>query len=152
MATTYNDWNATTTYSTGDKVRFDGIIYRATASIAAEGMNPSLNDAWVTAGIYRIQSYHSLIAAIRLEINVPEDDETNDTICRFIQEAEESFQTRIRAPIQRQTRILTVDANSRVEIPQDLLQVINLRINIDSGQASSLMSRGRTEILSLIHI
>ena len=122
MATTYNNWNDTTTYSAGERVIFDGVVYRATASITAGSTNPQLNDSWVVVAIYKIQSYHSLIEAVRLEINT-DDDMINDSVPFFIQLAEESFQTRIRAPIQRQTRILTVDANSRVEIPQDLLQV-----------------------------
>ena len=68
----------------------------------------------------------------------------------FIQLAEESLQTRVRAPVQRARVILTVDAESRVTVPADLLQVINMRYNVDDNinSTNSIQARGGTEILA----
>lgn len=66
----------------------------------------------------------------------------------FIQLAEESLQTRVRAPVQRARTVLTSDTMSRILVPSDLLQVINLRFNDDGTAGDSIFSRGGTEILA----
>ena len=154
MALNYNNWAAATSYAVGDRARYNGVLYRALNAITGNPSNNNPNidvDNWVVAAVLRIQDYNSLIEAIKLEINT-DDDMINDSIPMFIQLAEESFQTRIRAPIQRARTILTVDAESRVLVPGDLLQVINMRINEGTSGApttgDSLISRGYTEILA----
>lgn len=149
MAFVYPTWSAGS-FSVGDKVQFNGVLYEAlVARTPSDTMNPQLDrDSWKVAAVLRIQDYCSLIEAIRLEINT-DDDMINDSVPMFIQMAEESFKTRIRAPIQRcGPVILTTDSESRITVPQDLLQVINLRLNQDSTAGDSIFSRGGTEILA----
>ena len=146
MAAIYPNW-ASGNFTAGDKVTDDGVIYQALNTFAS-ATRPTLDPTnWEAVGVVKIQSYHSLRQAIALEINT-DDDMINDSIPLFIQMAEESFETRIRAPIQRATTILTVDTMSRVEIPRDLLQVINLRHNSTTPRQSDLLDRGRVEILA----
>lgn len=148
MVAVYNEWTAGT-FAQGARVRFNGILYEAiNARTASDTNNPQIDmDNWRVVAVLRIQDYNSLQEAIKLEINT-DDDMINESIPMFIQLAEESFQTRIRAPLQRSRMLLTVDAESRVEVPEDLLQVINLRINDDSTASDTLFSRGATEILA----
>ena len=151
MARTFNVWEAGT-FSAGDKVRYNGVVYEAlNALTSANVTNPQDDtDNWLVVGVLRIQDYNSLQEAMRLELNVDDDMITN-SIPLFIQLAEESFEKRIRAPIQRTRRILTVDSDSKVEVPSDLLQVINLRLNDDLTGGDSIFSR-EPKHLSLIHI
>lgn len=148
MAVMYNQW-APGVFNAGDRVRFNGVVYEATSARAATDTdNPQLDTAnWKVVAVIRIQDYNSLIEAVRLELNV-DDDRINSSITFFIQMSEQSFQTRIRAPIQRARMLLTIDDQSRVDVPEDLLQVINLRINQDDTAGDSIMSRGGTEILA----
>ena len=146
----YPTWAATTSYVIGSKVRFDGIIFEATAIITGNSANTNpYTDTtnWKAVAINKIQSRSSLYEAIKIEINTA-DDQINDSIPLFVQMAEESFQTRIRAPIQRVRTTLTTDADGKVEVPQDLLNVINLRISGDTNRGGYLLDRGRTEILA----
>ncbi len=149
MAVTYNDWaGATTSYSSGDRVKDDGVVYAANKAITAatDNGNPcETPDDWDPVAVLRIQSYNSLIEAVRLELNTT-DEQINDSIPLYIQLAESSFRTRIRAPIQRCSVDLLTDSQSRIEIPSDLLQVINLRLDDDTGIGDSLLNRGVTEI------
>ena len=148
MAVMYNQW-APGVFNSGDRVRFNGVVYEATSARAATDTdNPQLDTAnWKVVAVIRIQDYNSLIEAVRLELNV-DDDRINSSIPFFIQMSEQSFQTRIRAPIRRARMLLTIDDQSRVDVPEDLLQVINLRINQDDTAGDSIMSRGGTEILA----
>lgn len=149
MAVVYPEWTAGV-YMPGNRVQYNGILYEAlNARTATDTDNPQLDvDNWKVVAIIRIEDYNSLIEAIKLEINTT-DDMINESIPMFIQMAEESFETRIRAPIQRATAILTADHESRVQVPEDLLQVINLRLMTNTSVASdTLFSRGGTEILA----
>lgn len=150
MARNYTDWTAGT-YAVGARVRYNGVLYEAiNARVPTDTDNPSLDvDNWKVVAVLRIQDYNSLIEAVKLEINTT-DRMINESIPMFIQLAEESLQTRVRAPVQRSRVILTVDAQSRVEVPSDLLQVINMRYNIESENTATdtLMARGGTEILA----
>lgn len=148
MAFAYPNWSAGN-FAVGDKVIYNGVIYRAlNTRTSTDTDNPVTDrDNWAEDGIVRIQDRESLYAAVRLEINV-DNPMINDSVPFFVQLAEESFQTRIRAPIQRARMVLTVDDQSRIEVPEDLLQVINLRINSEDTGGDSLFSRGSTEILA----
>ena len=151
MARIYPEWSATSDYAVDAIARREGILYKATSAITGNSTNvePRLNeDEWDVYAVVRIEDYYSLIEAIRLELNRTDDEYLTQSIPLFIQLAEESFQTRIRAPIQRSRMILTVDAESRVAVPSGLLQVLNLRINGDQLQGSSLLSAGQSEILA----
>ena len=151
MARIYPEWSATSDYAVDAIARREGILYKATSAITgnANNVEPRLNEAeWEVYAVVRIEDYYSLIEAIRLELNRTDDEYLTQSIPLFIQLAEESFQTRIRAPIQRSRMVLTVDAESRVAVPSGLLQVLNLRINGDQLQGSSLLSAGQSEILA----
>ena len=146
----YPTWAAANSYIIGSKVKYDGIVFEATAAITGNtnNTNPFADTTnWKSVAINKIQSRNSLYEAIKIEINT-DDDQINDSIPMFTQMAEESFQTRIRAPIQRVRTILTTDADGKIEVPQDLLNVINLRISGDINRGGSLLDRGRTEILA----
>ena len=151
MARIYAEWSATADYAVGAIARREGILYKATSAITGNSNNvePRLNeDEWDVYAVVRIEDYYSLIESIRLELNRNDDEYLTQSIPLFIQLAEESFQTRIRAPIQRSRMILTVDSESRITVPSGLLQVLNLRINGDQLQGSSLLSAGQSEILA----
>ena len=141
-------WSSTVTYTTGQQVLLNGVLYEATMNISA-GVNPTVDNAWEVIAVHSIQDYSSLIEAARLNLNV-DDDEINRSVPLFIQLAEESFKTRIRAPQQRKRVILTVDSQGRVEVPGDLLEVLNMRENSTgaSGGFRDVRSRGVIEILN----
>ena len=140
-------WSETTSYITGQQVLRDGVVYEATTTITL-GTDPKVSNDWVVIAVNEIVDYNSLVEAIRLNINV-NNVEVNRSVPLFIQLAEESFKTRIRAPQQRKRTILTVDSQGRVEVPGDLLEVINLRSNSDeaAGAFRDVRSRGVIEIL-----
>ena len=143
------DWVSGTNYTQGNTVKSDGVIYEARSDITSSTTDPRLDTTnWRVAGIFRIENYYSLIEAIRLELNVPQQRSILESIPHFINLAEDSFATRLRPPVQRTRRILMTDADSKIEIPQDLLEVINLRINSDTAGNNTLIDRGKTEILA----
>ena len=150
MAVQHPQWQAGT-FARGDLASYNGVLYEAlNARAPTDTDNPQVDTAnWKVAAVLRIQDYNSLIEAITIEINTT-DSMINNSIPMFIQLAEESLQTRVRAPVQRARVILTVDAQSRVEVPSDLLQVINMRFNSDDfvNATSSLQARGTIEILA----
>ena len=150
MALSYNEWVDTTDYLEDAKVLYDGVIYRASTAItgSAGKATPDQDPEWILVAVNKIQSRHSLYQAVRLEINTT-DETIVDSIPMFVQLAEESFTTRIRTPIQRSTTMLTVDSESRITIPFDLLEVINLRESTASSSAyNDLRARGTIEILA----
>ena len=152
MARIYSDWTSGANYSTGDKVKSSGIIYEALGTITGSAVLPRLDTAnWQVIGVFRIEDYYSLIEAVNLELNTSAP-EIVESIPHFINLAEDSFSTRLRPPLQRRRTVAVTDAEGRIEIPQDLLEVINLRINDVSSTtnnvANSLLDRGRTEILA----
>ena len=77
------------------------------------------------------QDYNSIVEAIRLQLNVPQQRDIYNSIPMFIKFEEETLRSTIRAPQHIHTVTLTVerlaDGQSRVEAPADLLEVINLR-------------------------
>ena len=153
MAIIHNEWLAVTTYAAGNIVRKDGILYKALDAITGNANNsePRLDSTnWEVFAVVRIQDYFSLIEAVRLELNRNDDEYLVESIPLFIQLAEESFQTKIRAPIQRVKTLLTVDSESRVEVPTDLLQVVNMRFDDSAGVTAggSILNRGYSEILA----
>lgn len=144
----YPTWSAGT-YAVGDRVQDNGVLYQAlTARTSSDTTRPSLDRTnWKLAGIIRIQNRNALYEAIRFEINV-NNDMIDDSAPFFVQLAEESFQTRIRAPIQRSTVTLTTDSQGRIEVPEDLLEVINVRIMDNAAGSDEIMDNMRIEILA----
>ena len=151
MAIIFPDWVAANDYAVGAIVKKDGVSYKAQNAITGSDSNqePRLDTTnWEVYSVLRILDYYSLIEAVRLELNRNDDEYLVQSIPLFIQLAEESFQTRIRAPIQRSRMVLPVDAESRITVPSGLLQVLNLRINSDELQGNSILSEGQSEILA----
>ena len=140
-------WTAGT-YSEGTQRILDGVLYEV--AVTSTTANPKTSEDWTVIAVHEIQDYNSLIEAIRLNINTSNDPEINRSVPLFIQLAEESFKTRIRVPQQRKRAVLTVDNMSRVTIPGDLLEVINLRQNSSAptGGTTDIRSRGVIEILN----
>lgn len=139
------EWTAGN-YPSGTQRTQDGVLYEANTQTSAE---PRFSNDWTVVAVNRIQDRTSLIEAVRLNLNV-DDDEINRSVPLFIQLAEESFKTRLRVPQQRKRVILRTDTQSRILIPEDLLEVINLRQNSDapSGGTTDIRSRGVIEILN----
>jgi len=142
-------WSSTVTYSSGNQVIRNGVLYEASTAITA-GTDPETSNDWSVVAVHEITNYNSLIEAIRLQINT-DDDEIDRSIPLFIQLAEQSFNTRLRVPAMRQRRVLETDSESRIEVPQDLLQVISLRENVDNTQGGTtipndIRQRGIIEI------
>ena len=140
---------STTGYTDGQQVLLDGVLYENTSGSTLTGTDPKTSNSWTVIAVHTIQDYNSLVEAIRLNINV-DDDEINRSVPLFIQLAEESFKTRIRVPQQRKRAILMTDSESKIEAPGDLLEVINLRQNSDapSGGTTDIRARGVIEILN----
>ena len=138
-------WSTTATYTSGQQVIRDGVVYEATSSITAN-TDPKLSNLWEVIAVHQIQDYNSLIEKIRLTINVSENDNINRSIPVYIQLAEESFKTRIRVPQMRRRVLLTSDSQSRLIIPADLLEFINLRQNSDTAPGIDIRTRGVVEI------
>ena len=150
MALSIDAWSAMTTFTADALTLDDDVIWQAKQGITgnAANKNPSQDPTnWTLYSVRRISSYGSLQAAIQLELNTQKDT-IIQSIPLFVQLAESSFQTRIRAPIQRARVVLTVDNESKVDVPSDLLQVLNMRIVGDELQGSSLLSAGQSEILA----
>ena len=148
MALRYPQFSEAADYSAGDKVVFEGLVYQALSQVTGPSTDPDQDPAvWEIVAVNEIINYNTLIEAIRIELNT-DDPQINDSIPFFIQMAEESFSTRMRVPIQRRTRVLTTDMEGRIGIPYDLLNVINLRLNVDARGGSYLLGRGRIEILA----
>ena len=139
-------WTAGT-YSQGTQRIQNGVLYEVI--VASTSTEPRVSTDWAVIAVHEITDYTSLVEAVRLNLNV-DDDEINNSVPLFIQLAEESFKTRIRVPQQRKQVVLTVDSEGRIEVPGDLLEVINLRQNSDATTSAfrDLRSRGVIEILS----
>ena len=148
MVQTFEEWEAGT-FAVGDRVRYNGILYEARNARTSSDTTIPQDDPtnWKVITVLRIQDYNSLQEAVRLELN-EDDDRINSAIPFYIQMAEESFQKRIRAPIQRNTRTLTVDGAGRVTVPQDLQEVINMRIDDDDEGNDLIQDQMRIEILA----
>ena len=138
-------WSAGS-YSTGTQRIYNGVLYEVVSS-SDTNARPDLSNDWKVIAVHQIQDYNSLVEAVRLNLNV-DDDEINRSVPLFVQLAEESFKTRIRVPQQRKRAILTADADGKIEAPGDLLEVINLRQNSNNFPSVDIRSRGVIEILN----
>ena len=139
-------------YTTGDEVTYAGVVYEALADVTVSDITdrtqiPFDNSNWRAISIRSLENGYSIIEAAKLEINT-DDDYINNSIPLFISLAERSFKRDIRHPQQRATTVLTADADGRVLIPSDLIQVLNLRLNGDSTRGTSLAARGQVEVLA----
>ena len=142
------EWTAGT-YTAGDEVLDGGVVYRAISDrTSADTVRPSLNTNWEVVSVINVNDYNSVVEAVRLQLNVRNNPEINDSIPLFIQLTEESFKTRIRAPQMRMTTILTVDSESRIRPPGDLIEVINLRLNSDVSPRAGVFGNEVIEILN----
>ena len=125
-------WSASATYTSGATVALNGVVYEALQGVGPTADDPSRDAAgttWRVVSVLGIQDYNSLVEAVRLQLNNRTIEEINDSIPLFIQLTEESLKMRLRAPFQRRTEILTVDAQSRVTVPSGFLELINMRFN-----------------------
>ena len=142
----FPDWVSDQAYTSGARVNFNGVTYNAQADVTST-TDPSQDETnWTATAVSKIQDYNSLYEAIRLELNIDSKSRIVDSIPLFIQLTEESFKTRIRAPQQRRSVILTIDSQGRVQAPSDLLQVINFRLNSTTSAVFGQFSRASIEI------
>ena len=141
-------WVSNQAYTAGTVVNFNGVDYSALSAVTST-IDPSQDGTnWEAVAVTRIQDYNSLVEAIRLQLNVRSQDEINNSIPLFIQLTEESYKTRIRAPQQIRTTVLTTDSQGRIQVPGDLLEVINLRLNRDQTSLFGTFGRESIELLA----
>ena len=142
------DWSSAGTYTEGQRVNFVGVTYENITGNFLSSTDPSQDGLnWEAVAVTQICDYNSLYEAVRLELNT-EVPKIEDSIPMFIQLAEESFKTRIRAPQMRRTVNLQMDAQGRIMAPEDLIEVINIRFTTQSSTALGVFSRGTVEILN----
>ena len=117
------------------------------ADITATDTIPFDNEDWVAQSVRYIGSYYAGIEAAKLELNT-DDDMINNSIPLFWSLNERSVRRVVRAPSQRKTVVLTADSDGKIQIPSDLLEVINLRFNSDAPTGFGLEALGSVEILA----
>ena len=140
-------WVSNTAYTSGTVVNFNGVDYEATVDITSS-VDPSQDGtSWEVRAVTKVQDYNSLVEAVRLQLNVRDLPEINDSIPLFIQMTEESFKTRIRAPQQRKTVTVPI-MDGRILAPGDMLEVINLRVASDRSNIYGGFARESIEILN----
>ena len=143
------DWSDSGTYIQGQRVNFNGVTYENTTGNFLSSIDPSQDGLnWEAVAVTQICDYNSTYEAIRLELNANDVPKIVDSIPMFIQLAEESFKTRIRAPQMRRQFITTLDAQGRFMVPEDLIEVINLRFTTNNPGTLGIFSRGSVEILN----
>ena len=141
------DWTTTSasTLSEGDRIYYNGTVYERT-SVAANTRIPVDNDAWDLHSVIRIEDFYSLQESIRLAMNTS-DQQIIDSIPLFIQRAEQDINKILRSPAQIVTRPFTVIAGSRFQIPEDTLNVINIRTTAEDA-GYDLRSQGAIQFLN----
>lgn len=149
-----NAWVSGASYTANiSRVMYRGIVFVANTTHNGITTNPLEDETnWRVESVFRIQDYYSLIESVRLAINT-DDDSINNSIPMFIQLAEQSFSTRLRVPAMLQRETVTVTANNTAPIPDNLLQVENVRLRNNDigggdGDFNSLLYNGRYEINS----
>ena len=152
MAVIHPQWEGqTSSYDMNQEVRDDGVLYKARRNVAADVNNERpCNDEtnWRVVGVLSIQSENSLVEAIKLELNATGNERINNSIPLFMQLAHESFKTRIRAPISRAVTVVPTDADGSILVPDDLQQVINLRLSDVSNNSGTIFGRAGSQILA----
>ena len=131
-----NVWSSTAAYSVGDRVLYNGVRFENIVAVTANpagAPNPIVDTtSWEFNGVQRIVDYYSLQYAIMQDIN-KEDQATINQIPLFIQNVERKLSKILRSPAQKWEQVFTVDADSKFQIPIDLLEVIHIRRNEDSS-------------------
>ena len=137
-------FSTTTDYSTGDRAELNGIVFETLRDVAASTTTPVGNPNWKVVAVLRITEYYSLQDAIEFEIN-NEDPVVNGSIPSYIQAVGFKLEKILRSPGQRIQRIFTLDANSRFEFTDDMIEIYHVRRNLD-GAGGTLAERGNISL------
>ena len=138
-----------TAYSIGSQVLFNGVVYEATIAILASNTtDPSQSDDWKVVSVRELVDYNAIVEAVRLQLNVRDNQEINDSVPLFMQLTEDSIKMRIRAPALIARRVLTVDTEGRVTPPSDLLEIISVRFNGTDSSNTGAFAEDVIEILN----
>ena len=140
-------WSATAAYSVNDVVEYNGIRFVCNTAVAANANGnaiPVANSSWTFDAVLRITDYYSLSYAIESAIN-KDDEEINNSIPLYIQNAERKIGKVLRSPAQIYTTTLMTDSMSRLRIPTDMLEIYHLRFT-EEDAGLSLESRGNISI------
>ena len=151
-------WAAPTTYSVGDQVNYSGVVYEAQNPITGNANNPNpCNDTtnWRVSYIERVESLTSIVEFVKLELN-QDDPQINNSIIEYINRGAKFVNQKLRLPSNLVSTIVTTTAIPNagyegrlyINIPGDLLQVQNLRINSDTPSGYGLIAQGTLEILT----
>ena len=157
MAVVQNAWIATANYTAGNLVNYNGVVYRALAAITgnANNQNPVEDTTnWIVEYVFRAQDWNSVIEAVRQELNV-DDDVINNSIPYYIQLAEQTINARVRPPTNVVSAMVSLTPintptgyqdRQYILVPDDLLQVENIRAIQDGASATGVLGRGNLEI------
>ena len=141
-------WSATTDYTSGDRVTYNGIGYEATATHTASSTNPVDNSNWKVYAVFRITDYYSLQEFMEFEGN-PNNDMVIRSIPSFIQNAEFKMEKFLRSPGQRVRRVFDIDRDSSFELAGDEIEIEHVRRNTDASNGRTLLDRGAYSIQSV---
>lgn len=131
-------WSNTAGYSSGDRVKFSGVVYQARTTIDAPTGNntnrmPFDNDTqWEFSHVERAEDLYGIIETIRFIINVDENPEITNSIPYGIQMAENSFMRELRVTNMKRIASRPMLSESRLTGMQNLIEIINIRIRGDN--------------------
>lgn len=146
-----NKFATLTAYPAGAVIEFNGVSYEALSAIPATNTTSPVQDngaSWKIDSVVRIQDAYSAWAAVYLALNSNQTKVTN-SIWLFLQESEQTLNKVLRSPAMKMTRSFTLDANSSFVLPENLLDIDNLRLSGSVGSTnteSSLQQQGFIEI------
>ncbi len=133
-------WDTETAYALDDKVYFNGVGYQATAAVAASSNNPVGNTNWKVYAVFQVMDFYSLQEAIELSIESSSPEIIN-SIPLYINNVEEKISDTLRHPAQLKRRILTINADGVLTLPQGILDIEHLRRDSE-GQSYTIEGNG----------
>ena len=138
-------WSATTNYSSGDRVFYNGVGYEAERAVTASTTIPTGNLNWKAYAVFEITDYYSLQEDILLELNT-DSPEICSSIPKFISDAEVVMSKFLRSPAQRTTRRFVLDGDGAFTLPTDVIEIDHLRTDDTEGSDRTLLERGSISI------
>ena len=137
-------YTASTAYTKGARVVYQGVGYRALVDIEATDTTvPFDNPAkWAITHIVSSNNVYGIIPAVQLELAATKNDVTNESLIHLMSLAQDGYERTVRVPQMLDTRYATVkkdtNDNSYIDIPQGCLQPELLHLDDDAVSNSTL--------------
>ena len=139
------EWNSANTYAMGDRVSYNGIGYQATTAISPTTTDPIGNTDWTVYAIFRATDYYSIQEAVEFYLN-SKNPLVIASIPNYIQQVEYTLEKVLRSPAQLAKRVFVVDDESKFLVPDDIIEVLHIRMNMDVSNPYTLRDRGSISI------